>query len=46
MAQGGGRRNNCFIATKYCEAVLFDNAAISENNRFKKWEVIVLRSLA
>lgn len=28
MVQGGGRRNNCFIATD-------NNAAILENNRFK-----------
>ncbi len=28
IVQGGGRRNNCFIATD-------DNTAISENNRFK-----------
>ncbi len=28
ILQGGGRRNNCFIATD-------DNAAILENNRFK-----------
>jgi hypothetical protein len=38
ILQGGGRRNNCFIATD-------DNAARSENNRFKNGNLLFHRSL-
>ncbi len=38
IVQGGRRRNNCFIASD-------NNAAISINNRFITWEVIILRAL-
>jgi hypothetical protein len=37
IVQGGGRRNNCFIATD-------DNEAISENNRFKSGKLLFYRS--
>lgn len=33
IVQGGGGRNNCFIA-------IDDNAAISENNRFKNGRLL------
>jgi hypothetical protein len=33
IVQGGGGRNNCFIVTD-------DNAAISENNRFKNGRLL------
>jgi hypothetical protein len=36
--QGRGKRNNCFIATD-------DNAAISENNRFKNGNLLFCHSL-
>ncbi len=38
IVQGGGRHNNCFIVTD-------DNAAISENNRFKNGNLLFYRSL-